>query len=179
MTQARHWACLAHTLLPGEPPALVGWITYTPPALIDFPIDLLQIPQYLHVAEIFMIHHIDLAHPIGVFHGQNHWLTLPLLLPTDAAGYDGNAHSKSDQLLYHFPTSLLHGHGDGLYQRGEHKKLFRQIKRFTPAILLLFFVFSRIRLDLTTLAIAGVIGVVYFFVRIVGKYVGAYLEAIT
>lgn len=61
---------------------------------------------------------------------------------------------------------------------GGRKKIFRQVERFTPAILLLFFVFSGMRLDLTSLVTAGLIGVVYFFVRIAGKYAGAYLGAI-
>lgn len=60
---------------------------------------------------------------------------------------------------------------------GGDKRLFKQLNRFTPPVLLLFFVLSGMRLDLTALASAGIIGVVYFFVRILGKYAGAALGA--
>ncbi len=55
------------------------------------------------------------------------------------------------------------------------KKLFHQIDRFTPPILSCFFILSGMRLDVGALRTAGVIGVAYFLVRIVGKYLGAYL----
>ena len=55
------------------------------------------------------------------------------------------------------------------------KKLFKQINKFTPPIMMLFFVASGMKLDLTVLASFGMIGVVYFLVRILGKYAGAYL----
>lgn len=63
-------------------------------------------------------------------------------------------------------------------------KLFKQLNYFSPPILLLFFVRSGLSFDLNALinpsgAIGGVslllIGVLYFFVRIIGKYVGAFL----
>ena len=57
------------------------------------------------------------------------------------------------------------------------KKLFKQVGGFTPPILLMFFVLSGLRLNVPSLATAGVIGVVYFFVRILGKYLGAWLGA--
>lgn len=57
------------------------------------------------------------------------------------------------------------------------KKLFKQVGGFTPPILLMFFVLSGLRLNVPSLATAGVIGVVYFFVRIFGKYLGAWLGA--
>jgi len=62
-------------------------------------------------------------------------------------------------------------------------KLFRQINYFSPPILLLFFVRSGLQFRLDSLvdldkALAGtpllVIGVLYFFVRILGKYAGAW-----
>lgn len=64
------------------------------------------------------------------------------------------------------------------------EKLFMQLNYFSPPILLLFFVRSGASFDLNALikpsgAIGGVplllIGVLYFFVRIIGKYVGAFL----
>lgn len=62
-------------------------------------------------------------------------------------------------------------------------KLFKQLNYFSPPILLLFFVRSGLSFDLNALvnpsgAICGVslllIGVLYFIVRILGKYVGAF-----
>lgn len=55
------------------------------------------------------------------------------------------------------------------------KGLFKKINGFTPPILTTFFVLSGMRLDLSSLAVAGIAGVTYFFVRIVGKYIGAWL----
>lgn len=62
--------------------------------------------------------------------------------------------------------------------------LFKQLNYFSPPILLLFFVRSGLSFDLNALirpsgAIGGVpllvIGILYFIVRILGKYVGAFL----
>lgn len=62
-------------------------------------------------------------------------------------------------------------------------KLFKQLNYFSPPILLLFFVRSGLSFDLNALikpsgAIGGVslllIGVLYFIVRILGKYAGAF-----
>lgn len=66
----------------------------------------------------------------------------------------------------------------------EDDKLFKQLNYFSPPILLLFFVRSGINFNLSALvntsALVGmtplwVIGIVYFFVRIVGKYFGSFL----
>lgn len=66
----------------------------------------------------------------------------------------------------------------------EDEKLFRQLNYFSPPILLLFFVRSGLNFRLDALfdmsSSAGsvpliVVGVVYFAVRIAGKYAGAYL----
>lgn len=63
-------------------------------------------------------------------------------------------------------------------------RLFKQLNYFSPPILLLFFVRSGVNFDLGALfgangAIGGtsllVVGVVYFFVRIAGKYAGSFL----
>ena len=56
-----------------------------------------------------------------------------------------------------------------------NKSLFKQVNGFNPPILLIFFVLSGANLNVPSLVTAGVIGVVYFFVRIVGKYAGASL----
>ncbi len=63
-------------------------------------------------------------------------------------------------------------------------KLFKQLNYFSPPILLLFFVRSGLNFQLDALvstdaAVAGVpllvIGVLYFLVRVLGKYLGAFL----
>ncbi len=63
-------------------------------------------------------------------------------------------------------------------------KLFKQLNYFSPPILLLFFVRSGVNFKLDALVSSGesvggvsllVIGVVYFFVRILGKYGGSFL----
>ncbi|MBQ9485982.1 MAG: cation:proton antiporter [Clostridia bacterium] len=53
--------------------------------------------------------------------------------------------------------------------------LFHQIDNFTPPIMLLFFVLSGIGLDVSALATVGIAGVAYFVIRILGKYVGAFV----
>ena len=55
--------------------------------------------------------------------------------------------------------------------------LFKAVERFTPPVLTFFFVVSGMRLNVPALKTAGVIGVTYFFVRILGKYAGATLGA--
>ena len=63
-------------------------------------------------------------------------------------------------------------------------RLFKQVNYFSPPILLLFFVRSGMSFDLKALVGASgsvgtapllVVGVLYFFVRILGKYLGAFL----
>lgn len=72
-------------------------------------------------------------------------------------------------------TAYINLTGDG--------KLFKQLAYFSPPILLIFFVRSGLSFDLRALvsaagAVGGqpllVIGVVYFLVRILGKYAGAF-----
>lgn len=68
------------------------------------------------------------------------------------------------------------------------EKLFLQVNYFSPPILLLFFVSSGLKFNFSSLfagssAISTIplwsIGLIYFFVRIVGKYLGAYLGCLT
>jgi Kef-type K+ transport system membrane component KefB len=58
------------------------------------------------------------------------------------------------------------------------KELFEQINNFTPPVLSLFFVLSGMRLDISALVGAGLIGISYFLVRIGGKFLGAYIGAV-
>lgn len=56
--------------------------------------------------------------------------------------------------------------------------LFSQLDYFSPPILSLFFVLSGMRLQLDMLASIGLIGIVYFAVRVIGKYAGASLGSV-
>ncbi len=57
----------------------------------------------------------------------------------------------------------------------KNESLFKQLDYFTPPILSLFFVSSGMNLNVHYLVDIGIAGVVYFLVRIVGKYAGATL----
>lgn len=57
--------------------------------------------------------------------------------------------------------------------RKEDKKLFKQLDNFTPPVMALFFIESGMKLDVSSLRTAGMIGVAYFAVRILGKYAGS------
>ena len=58
------------------------------------------------------------------------------------------------------------------------KELYKQVERFTPPILSIFFVVSGMSLDISSFSTLGVIGISYFIIRIAGKYLGAYLGCI-
>ena len=60
----------------------------------------------------------------------------------------------------------------------EGNTVFKRVDRFSPPILTLFFVVSGMRLNVQALATAGIVGVAYFAVRILGKYLGASLGAL-
>jgi Kef-type K+ transport system membrane component KefB len=55
------------------------------------------------------------------------------------------------------------------------QELYTQMDVFAPPIMCLFFVMSGMNMDFASFAEVGIIGVVYFFVRILGKYGGAWL----
>ena len=54
-------------------------------------------------------------------------------------------------------------------------KLFDQVDGFSPPVLACFFILSGMRLDIGALKTVGVMGVGYFIIRIVGKYIGAFI----
>ena len=58
------------------------------------------------------------------------------------------------------------------------KKLFKQLNRFTPPVMILFFVVSGMKLNISMLSVFGLVGVGYFLVRILGKYLGAWLGCV-
>jgi len=55
------------------------------------------------------------------------------------------------------------------------KELYKQVERFTPPILSIFFVVSGMNLDISSFDTLGIIGISYFIIRVMGKYLGAYL----
>jgi Kef-type K+ transport system membrane component KefB len=55
------------------------------------------------------------------------------------------------------------------------KKLYKQLNQFTPPILSIFFIASGMSLDITSFKGLGLIGACYFIIRIIGKYLGAYV----
>lgn len=52
------------------------------------------------------------------------------------------------------------------------------LERATPPLFIIFFVISGTHLDLSILPSIGMIGTVYILVRVIGKYLGAYLGAV-
>ncbi len=56
-------------------------------------------------------------------------------------------------------------------------RVFRALNSFEPPIYVLFFTLAGSHLDMTTIGSAGVIGIVYFFARIFGKWLGVQLGA--
>lgn len=60
------------------------------------------------------------------------------------------------------------------YNRTNDKTLFDQMNNFSPPVMSSFFIVSGMNMDLSIILTAGVIGVAYFFIRIIGKYFGAY-----
>jgi Kef-type K+ transport system membrane component KefB len=55
------------------------------------------------------------------------------------------------------------------------KELYQQVEKFTPPIFSIFFIVCGMNLNVSSLGGLGVIGIYYFFIRIAGKYLGAYL----
>lgn len=58
------------------------------------------------------------------------------------------------------------------------KELYKQMDKFAPPILSIFFVVSGMSLNIGSLFDFGIIGASYFIIRIAGKYLGAYLGCI-
>lgn len=58
------------------------------------------------------------------------------------------------------------------------KQLFKQVEKFTPPVLCMFFVVSGMSLNIYSFGSLGIIGVAYFGIRIVGKYLGAYFGSV-
>lgn len=70
-------------------------------------------------------------------------------------------------------TCMLFGATYANISQDDH--LFDLANEFSPPIMSLFFIRSGMSLDLSSLLALGAVGVAYFIVRIVGKYIGSYL----
>lgn len=57
----------------------------------------------------------------------------------------------------------------------DDKKLFKQIDRFTPPVMSIFFIVSGMNLDLRLLASLGVVGIIYCLLRLIVKYLASQL----
>lgn len=64
--------------------------------------------------------------------------------------------------------------GAAIINKSGDSGLFAQVDGFSPPILACFFIFSGMRMDISALKTVGIMGVSYFIMRIVGKYLGAY-----
>lgn len=56
-------------------------------------------------------------------------------------------------------------------------RLFRALNAFEPPVYVLFFTLAGTQLHLSALALAGWLGLVYFFLRVLGKMIGAFVGA--
>ena len=65
--------------------------------------------------------------------------------------------------------------GAAIINKSDDVKLFDQVDGFSPPVLACFFILSGMRLDIGALKTVGVMGVGYFIIRIVGKYIGAFI----
>ena len=82
---------------------------------------------------------------------------------------------------YFHLSPLLAGMAAGftIINRAERDvRLFRAINAFEPPVYVLFFTLAGVHLDLSSLKVAGWIGLVYFFARVLGKYYGTWLGAV-
>ena len=113
--------------------------------------------------------------------GANRWhkmwhITLPSIKPTIVVmlimGVGGICTSLNVS-----PLLACMASGPACINASGNKHLFKQLNQFTPPLLVMFFVLSGMRLSIPSLAAAGVIGIVYFLVRIAGKYTGSALGA--
>ena len=57
------------------------------------------------------------------------------------------------------------------------EEMFAAVDQFDPPIMLPFFVMSGMNMDITAFKTIGIVGVVYFVTRLIGKYFGTYFSA--
>lgn len=59
----------------------------------------------------------------------------------------------------------------------KNEEVFKDLERFSAPIMLPFFVMSGMNMDLVAFKTIGLVGVLYFVVRLIGKYFGTYISA--
>ena len=113
---------------------------------------------------------ILLSYAIHRGHSKDHSLALACVCIMGVAGICSSMDVS--------PLLACMATGTAYINTSGNKHLLKQIDQFTPPLLVIFFVLSGMRLSIPSLAAAGMIGLVYFLVRIAGKYVGSTIGAI-
>ncbi len=67
--------------------------------------------------------------------------------------------------------------GAAYINKTDDEKIFAEVDAFSPPIMLPFFVMSGMNMDISAFKTIGLVGIVYFMVRLIGKYFGTYLSA--
>ncbi len=57
------------------------------------------------------------------------------------------------------------------------ERVFDEVDSFTPPVMLLFFVYSGLSMDLSAFLDIGLVGIAYFLLRLAGKYAGSFAGA--
>lgn len=67
--------------------------------------------------------------------------------------------------------------GSTYLNKTKDEEIFNSISQFEPPIMLAFFVMSGMNMNIAAFKVVGVVGIVYFIVRLIGKYLGTYISA--
>ena len=129
------------------------------------------IPVLLNIAALVMgaVSGIVLSRMINKRRSKDHSLVLACVAIMGVAGVCSSMNVS--------PLLACMASGTAYINASGNKHLFKQLNQFTPPLLVMFFVLSGMRLSIPSLAAAGTIGVIYFLVRIAGKYAGSTVGA--
>lgn len=129
------------------------------------------IPVLLNIAALVMgaVSGIVLSRMINKHRSKDHSLVLACVTIMGVAGVCSSMNVS--------PLLACMASGTAYINASGNKHLFKQLNQFTPPLLVMFFVLSGMRLSIPSLAAAGTIGVIYFLVRIAGKYAGSTVGA--
>ena len=129
------------------------------------------IPVLLNIAALVMgaVSGIVLSRMINKRRSKDHSLVLACVTIMGVAGVCSSMNVS--------PLLACMASGTAYINASGNKHLFKQLNQFTPPLLVMFFVLSGMRLSIPSLAAAGTIGVIYFLVRIAGKYAGSTVGA--
>lgn len=128
------------------------------------------LPIIFNISALGVLSGILLSYAIHRGHSKDHSLVLACVCIMGVAGICSSMDVS--------PLLACMATGTAYINTSGNKHLFKQIDQFTPPLLVIFFVLSGMRLSIPSLAAAGMIGLVYFLVRIAGKYVGSTIGAI-